>query len=114
MMNRRQPALLASLAMIISGPALADDTAPPDGRIGYVMTNLFWSVYQTDDAKEECPRGFNDGPREQFAVLFPDHESMTVEETQAAVTMESYQGYALWDWVHTSINIPVTHSELGG
>ena len=89
-MNRRQPALLASLAMIISGQVLADDSTPTGGRIGYVMTNLFWSVYQTDDAKEECPRGFNDGPREQFAVLFPDHESMTVEETQLRQEIETW------------------------
>ena len=52
-----------------------------DGRIGYVFTDLFWSVYQTPTA-EECPQGFNDGPREQFEKLFPDHESMTVEQTQ--------------------------------
>ena len=39
---------------------------------------------------------------------------LTLEETQAAVTMEAYQGYALWDWVHTSMNIPATYGELGG
>lgn len=49
-----------------------DQVTPRDGRIGYVMTNLFWSVYQTPDAKQECPNGFNDGPREQFEILFPD------------------------------------------
>ena len=41
-------------------------------------------------------------------------DGLTVEETQAAVTMEAFQGYALWDWVHASMNIPPTHAELGG
>lgn len=63
---------------------------PADGRIGYVMTDLFWSVYQTPDAQEECPRGFNDGPREQFAKLFPNHEEMTVEETQLAQEIRTW------------------------
>lgn len=66
------------------------DTAPPDGRIGYVMTDLFWSVYQTEDASEECPRGFNGGPREQFTALYPNHEAMTVEETQLRREIETW------------------------
>lgn len=52
-----------------------------DGAMGLVLTEMFWSVYQTEGAKEECPRGFNDGPREQFAKLWPQHEETTVEET---------------------------------
>jgi len=89
-MNKRKSSLLAGLAILVAGPVTADDAAPPDGRIGYVMTNLFWSVYQTDGAKEECPRGFNDGPREQFAQLFPDYEGMTVEETQLKQEIETW------------------------
>ena len=56
--------------------------APSDRRLGLVMTHLFWSVYQTDDASEECPEGFNDGPREQFAALYPQYELLSVETTQ--------------------------------
>jgi hypothetical protein len=63
---------------------------PPDGTIGYAMTNLFWAVYQTPDGKAECPNGYNDGPREQFAVLFPEHERMTVEETQLKQEIETW------------------------
>lgn len=70
--------------------AAASVPAPVDGRIGYVMTDLFWSVYQTPDAQEECPRGFNDGPREQFEKLFPNHEEMTVEETQLAQEIRTW------------------------
>lgn len=34
-----------------------------------------------------------------------------LEATQAAVVMEDFQGYALWDWVHTWVNVPATHAE---
>jgi hypothetical protein len=43
-----------------------------DGTIGYVVTHRQWAVYTTPDGKQECPQGFNDGPREQFKQLFPD------------------------------------------
>ena len=88
-MIRATPLLVAAASLVVAGPADAAG-APRDGRIGYVMTNLFWSVYQTDDAKEECPRGFNDGPREQFAKLFPNPAGMTVEETQLRQEIETW------------------------
>ncbi|MFK7831071.1 MAG: hypothetical protein AB8B57_14935 [Congregibacter sp.] len=46
------------------------------------MTDLFWSVYQTPTAETECPRGFNDGPREQFEQLFPEPAKLNVVDTQ--------------------------------
>lgn len=80
------PATLAAAliaALFTSGlSAQVGDSPLQDGKIGYAMTDLFWAVYQTDDAREECPEGFNDGPREQFEQLFPDHTVMTVEDTQ--------------------------------
>ena len=85
MRSFKTQSFLAAAMSVLTGAALADDSAPMapvDGRIGYAMTNLFWSVYQTDDASEECPNGFNDGPREQFAALFPDTDGVTVEDTQ--------------------------------
>lgn len=36
----------------------------------------------------------------------------SVEETVAAVTLEDYQGYALWGWVHSVINVPMTYADL--
>ncbi|HIN89850.1 MAG TPA: hypothetical protein EYN04_04350, partial [Porticoccaceae bacterium] len=42
------------------------------------------------DAKQECPRGFNDGPREQFEQLYPYHEGLTVEETQLKQEIETW------------------------
>lgn len=88
-MRRRFFPSLAAVAVLLSGGiSLAQVPGEPprspliNGRIGYVMTDLFWSVYQTADAKQECPRGFNDGPREQFAELFSDGSGRSVVATQ--------------------------------
>lgn len=94
--SRMRCALLGAAAggfVALAAPAVADSgptMAPVDGKIGYVMTNLFWSVYQTPDGKEECPRGYNDGPREQFEVLFPEGEPRTVEGTQLAQEIRTW------------------------
>jgi len=89
--------LLLGVTSVAVSTVIADDGsdngasfAPADGRIGYVMTNLFWSVYQTPDAKQECPNGFNDGPREQFEILFPDGETRTVVNTQLQQEIETW------------------------
>ncbi|MDE0510093.1 MAG: hypothetical protein OXI17_15875 [Gammaproteobacteria bacterium] len=81
---------LASLLAVACSGAQADDGRLRDGTIAYVMTDLFWSVYQTPDGSQECPRGFNDGPREQFEQLFPAHEFLTVEETQLRQEIETW------------------------
>ncbi len=72
------------LGLVLAAPAMSYGQASTlrDGRIAYVMTDLFWSVYQTEDGCEECPRGFNDGPREQFEALFPNHAALDVTRTQ--------------------------------
>lgn len=33
------------------------------------------------------------------------------DETVAQVTLDAFQGYALWDWVHVVVNVPVTWTE---
>ena len=96
-LRNRTGALAAGIATLIAQPVFADDGipdaesfVPPGGRIGYVMTDLFWSVYQTPDGKEECPQGYNDGPREQFEALFSDREQLTVVDTQLAQEIETW------------------------
>ena len=81
---------LVAVTALIGSSAQTNDSALRDRAIGYVMTDLFWSVYQTADAKQECPRGFNDGPREQFEQLYPYHEGLTVEETQLKQEIETW------------------------
>ena len=40
--------------------------------IGYVLSERFWGLYlRCPTARQECPQGFNDGPREQFKILLP-------------------------------------------
>ncbi|MEQ9449788.1 MAG: hypothetical protein RLN70_12935 [Rhodospirillaceae bacterium] len=79
-------ALVALMATGGIGSAAAQEGAGvspvQDGRIGYVMTNKYWAVYQTPNAEQECPNGFNDGPREQFKLLYPeDGTQRTLIET---------------------------------
>lgn len=81
--------LLGSLLLLASS-VHADEGLLRNGRIAYVMTDLFWSVYQSEDGSEECPRGFNDGPREQFEQLFPLHEALSVEDTQLLQEIETW------------------------
>ena len=85
---------MAMAASAVNADAGADNSnslVPVNGTIGYVMTNLFWSVYQTPDAKDECPNGFNDGPREQFEILFPAGQKRTVVDTQLKQEIETWR-----------------------
>lgn len=92
-MNSRIAACGIAALMAGSSPICtwaADVTAEPtvpaalrNGTIGYVWTHRQWAAYQTPGGKEECPKGFNDGPREQFKQLFPpDGTKRTVLSTQ--------------------------------
>lgn len=84
----------ACFAMLLPGGALAAPApaaAPPGHRIAYVMTSLYWAIYQTPGGKAECPHGYNDGPREQFAALFPGSASRyTVAETELKLESETW------------------------
>jgi len=85
------PGLVASIVALYPAAGFAQSSAAPEnGTVGYVMTNLFWAVYQTPDGKTECPRGYNDGPREQFEVLFPDGTERTVVDTQLKQEIETW------------------------
>lgn len=41
-------------------------------------------------------------------------KGLSQEQTVSAVTMQPYQGYALWGWIHSSVNVPHTYVELKG
>jgi len=92
MLLRRVCTVLGCIVLGASAVA-ADNPAfvPKDGRIGYVMTDLYWAIYQTPDAKSECPKGFNDGPREQYDVLFPGKSpKRTVVDSQLKLEIETW------------------------
>jgi hypothetical protein len=85
----RQGLAVLIVAVLAAGVALADP--PKDRTIGYVLTSLYWSIYQTPNGKTECPKGFNDGPREQYAALYPnDGKKRSVIETQLKLESETW------------------------
>lgn len=79
-------AWLAGVSAAGAAQAQEADWAPPGGRIGYVLWDEYWGIRETENyTQEECPQGFNIGPREQFAELFPDDgKRRTLLETQLA------------------------------
>jgi len=64
----------STLALFGAFDASAAEVAasPKNRTIGYVLTNDHWAIYTTENGKQECPHGSNDGPREQYSILFPD------------------------------------------
>lgn len=76
-----------------AGAVIAELPVPhqKDGRIGYVLTERHWAVYETA-ARTECPQGMNSrGSRDLFAKQFPEggNGERTVVETRLMV--EGYQ-----------------------
>lgn len=73
---------------VAAGAGTAAAGAPQDGRIGYVLTERHWAIYQSDDGKEECPQGFNIGPREQYDELFPADGDVVRSEVDTRLKRE--------------------------
>jgi hypothetical protein len=82
--NQAAPASGAALLLAaMTTAALADDSSSgflADRKIGFALTGARWGIYQSADGKQECPNGYNEGPREQFKVLYPN--GGTVAATQ--------------------------------
>ncbi len=75
--------LALTLGAATAAQAAEGESIIKDRRIGYVTTELHWTMYQTPDGKAECPRGLSpNGPREIFKSLFPNLGP--VAETQLA------------------------------
>src|SRR3974390_3509589 len=70
-------------AFSVASAVRAGDFVPEHGTIAYAWTGLHWTTTHSEDVKQECPQGFNLGPREEFKALFPDDEpNRTVLDTQ--------------------------------
>ncbi|MGE4063751.1 MAG: hypothetical protein AB7E79_10340 [Rhodospirillaceae bacterium] len=84
-MNLKMLCAAAALSTL-AAPVLADDAGPIRNRtISYATVTMHWSVYQTPDAKAECPNGLNDyGPREVFKSYFGEGGGKSVVDTQLA------------------------------
>ena len=75
----------ALLAVAPAAFAQEGQSVVRDRSIAYVMTMEEWAMHKTPGAKSECPNGMNEGPREQFKVLFPENgPKRTVVGTQLA------------------------------
>lgn len=90
--NARQ---LCALALSITTLAAASAaTAQPykkDGRIGYVLTERHWAVYETE-ARTECPQGMNSrGSRDLFASQFPQAADGELTVVDTRLMIEGYQ-----------------------
>lgn len=73
---------LAVAATASAQPLQEGGTALKGRKIGYALTHKYWSVFETEGAKTECPQGFNDGPREQFKKLFSDGKKRSIVDAQ--------------------------------
>jgi hypothetical protein len=87
----RQRMLLAALTLSVTGAVLAE--APPDGRLGYVLTERRWAVYSEDDVNTACPNGFNGGPRDQFTALFPQDSGQQYTVLESRLMREGRQAH---------------------
>jgi len=97
------------MAVVLTSTAAwgADASPVKDGKIAFALTGLHWATYQTKDGKQECPNGINQGPREQFHILFPDDgKKRTLIETQLRREIDG--------WFPTTAPEPWKYSEAGG
>jgi hypothetical protein len=90
-LRRRQLVACSALAALCASAGSVADAAQEgasalrNGTIGYVLTDMIWSVYETPGGKTECPDGLNAfGPREQFEVQHPKNKKRTLIDTQLA------------------------------
>ena len=88
-MSRQAKLQLLAMTLVsgtcLSAPVLAANggSSPVvDRRIGYVMTSEYKAIWDSPDGKLECPNGINNGPREEFKILYPEDKKWTVLESQ--------------------------------
>ena len=84
--------LLGSM-LAMTGIAEAELPQPyhKDGRIGYVLTERHWAIYETEGATE-CPQGMNSrGSRDLFAERFPEDSGVERTVVDTRLQLEGYQ-----------------------
>lgn len=99
----------AGVSLVLSlsvGLRVSAEDAPSSRKLGYVLSEIHWALYQTPDAKAECPDGFNEGPREQFKALLAGTSNNSVLETQ--------QKYEIAQWFPEAFPIDRPFREATG
>lgn len=77
---------------------------PDDARIvpghGSVMgrEDIMWHINYLETVKTEVQKAINDG--------------LTLEKTIERVKVPEFRGYALFDWVHSGLNVPAAYKDL--
>jgi hypothetical protein len=94
-------------------PTVANAAGVQNRTIGYVLTHKSWAVYETSDGKTECPHGFNDGPREQFAKLFPDDDKAQLTLLQTQLAREADVWFPA-DQEPATSRVPLPYYDAGG
>lgn len=83
--------LLTALAASNAATAQLPEPYQQDGRIGYVLTERHWAVYETE-ARTECPQGMNSrGSRDLFAKIFPEQNDGEQTVAESRLMIEGYQ-----------------------
>ncbi len=88
--------IFIGVALFFAGAAAAEDqdtalqSVLTDGTIGFLLTTLGLTVYETATGEEECPSGFNTGARAQIAAQM---QKLAQESGGARPTLEETQ---LW------------------
>jgi hypothetical protein len=101
------------LGLLTAGLALA--TAPAafaqgrDGTIGLVVTDIRYALYQTADAKEECPEGLQAGEVPQFKAMANYREHM---ERFGGTVQNRGPGGELSNYVPLAVEDPLPFREL--
>ncbi len=79
--DRRLGFLAAGIALAVAGAASAQ-VAPPDRTIGLVIGGWRFGLYETENAKTECPDGFQFKQAQNYAAQFPTPEARKAREQQ--------------------------------
>jgi hypothetical protein len=96
---------LFSTMLAVSGAAKAELPEPfhKDGRIGYVLTERHWAIFETEGASE-CPQGMNArGSRELFAHEFADTSSGERTVLDTRLKLEGHQFHTTTTDIYASL-----------
>ncbi len=76
----------------------ADARIVPGHGVPIEREDLLWHIDYLAEVQKQVQRAID--------------QRLTLAETVARVTMPEYSGYALFDWVHPSLNVPAAYKDL--
>ena len=83
--------LFTVLTVASAATAQLPEPFQKDGRIGYVLTERHWAIYETE-ASTDCPQGMNSrGSRDLFSELFPESGDGELTVADTRLMIEGYQ-----------------------